>query len=142
MDINLTAKTIANGICIISLRGDIGAETVGDFKTKMDGIINSSIKKYIMDFQEVSYLNSIGVGVVAAALKKVKKFQGNIKLINVSPAVQELFEMTRLTKVFEIFETEEDAVRSYETNWVLQIIEISIFPKIELSSNSPYFSNF
>ncbi len=116
MDINLTAKTIANGICIISLRGDIGAETVGDFKTKIDGIINSSIKKYIMDFQEVSYLNSIGVGVVAAALKKVKKFQGNIKLINVSPAVQELFEMTRLTKVFEIYDTEEDAVKSYDTN--------------------------
>jgi anti-sigma B factor antagonist len=116
MDINLTAKTIANGICIISLRGDIGAETVNDFKTKIDGIINSSVKKYIMDFQDVGYLNSIGVGAVAAALKKVKKFQGNIKLINVSPSVQELFEMTRLTKVFQIFDSEEEAVRSYESN--------------------------
>lgn len=116
MDINLTAKTLANGVCVISLRGDIGAETVNDFKTKIDGIINSSTKKYIMDFQEVSYLNSIGVGAVAAALKKAKKFQGNIKLINVSPSIQELFEMTRLTKVFEMFDSEEEAVRSYETN--------------------------
>ena len=116
MDINLTAKTLANGVCVISLRGDIGAETVNDFKIKIDGIINNSIKKYIMDFQDVSYLNSIGVGAVAASLKKVKKFHGNIKLINVSPAIQELFEMTRLTKVFEIYDNEEDAVKSYETN--------------------------
>ena len=86
-----------------------------DVKIKMDGIISSSVKNYIMDFQDISYLNSIGVGAIAATLKKVKKFQGNIKLINVSPAVQELFEMTRLTKVFEIFDNEEDAIKSYET---------------------------
>ena len=35
--------------------------------------------------------------------------------INVSPSVQELFEMTRLTKVFEIYDSEEDAIRSYES---------------------------
>ncbi len=116
MDINVVAKPRANGVCVISLRGDIGAETVNDFKMKIDGIINNSTKKYIMDFQEVTYLNSIGVGAVAAALKKAKKFQGNIKLINVSPSVQELFEMTRLTKVFEIFDTEEEAINSYESN--------------------------
>ena len=114
MDINLTAKNKANGVCVITLRGDIGAETVNDFKIKMDGIISSSVKNYIMDFQDITYLNSIGVGAIAATLKKVKKFQGNIKLINVSPAVQELFEMTRLTKVFEIFDNEEDAIKSYE----------------------------
>ena len=115
MDINLTAKNKANGVCVISLRGDISAETVNDYKTKIDGIITSSVKNYIMDFQDITYLNSIGVGAIAATLKKVKKFQGNIKLVNVSPAVQELFEMTRLTKVFEIFDNEEDAIKSYET---------------------------
>ena len=115
MNVNLTAKNKANGVCVISLKGDIGAETVNDFKIQIEGIINSAIKNYIMDFQDITYLNSIGVGAIAAALKKVKKFQGNIKLINVSPSVQELFEMTRLTKVFEIFDSEEDAIRSYES---------------------------
>ncbi|MBQ3644166.1 MAG: STAS domain-containing protein [Candidatus Riflebacteria bacterium] len=115
MNVNLTAKNKANGVCVISLKGDIGAETVNDFKVQIDGIIKNSIKNYIMDFQDITYLNSIGVGAIAAALKKVKKFQGNIKLINVSSSVQELFEMTRLTKVFEIYDSEEDAIRSYES---------------------------
>jgi len=55
----------------------------------------------------------MGLGVVAATLKKVKKSKGDLKLIRLSPAVQELFELTRLTKVFEIFETEEEAVKSF-----------------------------
>ncbi len=116
MDINITSKMKSNEVCVISLRGDIGAETVNDFKTKIDGVINTSIKKYIIDFQNIVYLNSVGVGAIAAVLKKVKKFQGNIKLVNVSSSIQELFEMTRLTKVFEIFDSEEEALKSYESN--------------------------
>lgn len=114
MNVNVISRPKPNGVTLLTLHGDIGSDSIETFKTKIDEVITSSVKKYIMDFQEVSYLNSLGVGAVAAALKKAKKFQGNIKLINVSASVQELFELTRLTKVFEIYDTEEEAIKSYE----------------------------
>ncbi len=115
MDVNIIAKPKANGVVVLTLQGDIGNDTVESFKAKIDELIKNPVKKYVMDFAEVSYVNSIGVGAVAAALKKAKKIQGNIKFINVSSTVMELFELTRLTKVFEIYESEDEALRSYET---------------------------
>ena len=98
---------------MIILSGEIGTETVNQFKDKVDQIVADGQNKLIMDFREVHYLNSMGLGVVAAALKKVKKNKGDLKLVALSPAVKELFELTRLTKVFEIFETEENAIKSF-----------------------------
>jgi len=113
MEIKIDVRPKGNDITLIILRGEIGTETVNQFKDKIDQIVNDGKNKLIMDFQEVNYLNSMGLGVVAATLKKVKKNKGDLKLINLSPAVQELFELTRLTKVFEIFDSEESAVKSF-----------------------------
>ncbi len=113
MEIKIDVRPKGNDITLIILRGEIGTETVNQFKDKIDQIVNDGKTKLIMDFQEVNYLNSMGLGVVAATLKKVKKGKGDLKLINLSPAVQELFELTRLTKVFEIFDSEESAVKSF-----------------------------
>jgi anti-sigma B factor antagonist len=113
MEIRIDVRPKSNDVTLIVLRGEIGTETVNQFKDKIDQIVADGKNKLVMDFQEVNYLNSMGLGVVAATLKKVKKNKGDLKLINLSPAVQELFELTRLTKVFEIFKSEEDAVKSF-----------------------------
>lgn len=113
MEIKIDVRPKGNNITLIVLRGEIGTETVNQFKDKVDAIVNEGKTRLIMDFQEVNYLNSMGLGVVAATLKKVKKEKGDLKLLNLSPAVQELFELTRLTKVFEIFDSEENAVKSF-----------------------------
>ncbi len=113
MDIKIDIRPKSNNITLVVLRGEIGTETVNQFKDKIDALINEGHKRLIMDFQEVNYLNSMGLGVVAATLKKVKKDKGDLKLINLSTSVQELFELTRLTKVFEIFDSEESAIKSF-----------------------------
>lgn len=113
MELKMEVKPRGEGITVIVLRGEIGTETVNQFKDRIDQLVAEGQCKIIMDFQEVNYLNSMGLGVVAATLKKVKKIKGDLKLVKLSPAVQELFELTRLTKVFEIFESEEDAFKSF-----------------------------
>jgi len=113
MELKIDVKARSEEVTLIVLRGEIGTETVNQFKDRVDQIVAEGKSKLIMDFQEVNYLNSMGLGVVAATLKKVKKNKGDLKLIKLSPAVQELFELTRLTKVFEIFESEEEALKSF-----------------------------
>ncbi|HNV72320.1 MAG TPA: STAS domain-containing protein [Candidatus Ozemobacteraceae bacterium] len=113
MELKIDVKPRGDGVTIVVLRGEIGTETVNQFKDRIDQLVAEGQTKLVMDFQEVNYLNSMGLGVVAATLKKVKKSKGDLKLIRLSPAVQELFELTRLTKVFEIFESEEEALKSF-----------------------------
>lgn len=113
MDIRADIRPKGSGITLIVLHGEIGTETVNQFKDQIDRVINDGNNRLIIDFQDVNYLNSIGLGVVAAALKRVKKNKGDLKIVKPSPAVQELFDLTRLTKVFEIYESEDEAVKSF-----------------------------
>ncbi len=113
MDLKIDIRPKADDITLVVLKGEIGTETVNQFKERIDQLVNEGKMRLVMDFAEVNYLNSMGLGVVAATLKKVKKGKGDLKLIKLSPAVQELFELTRLTKVFEIFDSEEEAVKSF-----------------------------
>jgi anti-anti-sigma factor len=113
MELKIEIRPRGDNVAVVVLRGEIGTETVNQFKDRIDQLVNEGQSKIIMDFQEVNYLNSMGLGVVAATLKKVKKNKGDLKLVKLSPAVQELFELTRLTKVFEIFDSEDEALKSF-----------------------------
>jgi len=113
MEIKIDVRPKGNDITLIVIRGEVGTETVNQFKEKMDQVVNDGKKKLIVDLQEVNYLNSMGLGVFAATLKKLKKSNGDLKLINLSPTVQELLERSRLDKVFDVFESEEEAVKSF-----------------------------
>lgn len=113
MDLKIDIRAKEKDITLVVLRGEIGTETVNQFKERIDQLVNEGKVRLVMDFADVNYLNSMGLGVVAATLKKVKKGRGDLKLIKLSQAVQELFELTRLTKVFEIYESEDAAVAAF-----------------------------
>jgi len=113
MEIKIDLRPKGNNITLVVLRGEIGTETVNQLKDKMEAIVNEGKNRLVMDFSDVSYLNSMGLGVIGGTLKRVKKENGDLKLLNLSPAVRELLELTRLTKVFEIFDSEESALKSF-----------------------------
>ncbi len=113
MEIKIDLRPKGNNITLVVLRGEIGTETVNQLKDKMEAIVNEGKNRLVMDFGDVSYLNSMGLGVIAGTLKRVKKENGDLKLLNLAPAVRELLELTRLTKVFEIFDSEESALKSF-----------------------------
>ncbi|OGK08060.1 MAG: anti-sigma factor antagonist [Candidatus Riflebacteria bacterium HGW-Riflebacteria-1] len=113
MEIKIDVRPKGNDITLIVIRGEVGTDTVDQFKEKMDQIVNDGKKKLIIDMQEVNYLNSMGLGVFATTLKKLKKNNGDLKFINLAPTVQELLERSRLDKVFDVFESEEEAVKSF-----------------------------
>ncbi|MFC1743210.1 STAS domain-containing protein [Candidatus Riflebacteria bacterium] len=113
MELIIDLKDRPNDVKLVVLRGEIGTDTVNKLKESLDSQVDSGTKNLIINFQDVNYLNSMGLGVIAATLKKVRKEKGDLKLIKLSPAVQELFELTRLTKIFKIFTTEEEALNDF-----------------------------
>ena len=58
-------------------------------------------------------MDSSGLGILVSILKKSKQENGNMKLIKLTPGIKKIFELTKLTKFFEIFEEEEDAIKSF-----------------------------
>lgn len=97
----------------IEWNGEVGPETVNFFKDRMDGILAEGVKDLILDLCEVNYLNSMGLGVLAATLKKIQKSGGRMVISRLSPSVEELFELTRITKVFNIRSSHEEALEFF-----------------------------
>ena len=105
----------------------IGNVTVFDLKGKIlfgDGIdelrqsINTAIKdnekQLVLNFAEVPYLDSTGLGEVVRSYTTLKKEGGMVKIANLTNKVKDLMMITKLITVFETFENENEAVKSFK----------------------------
>ena len=72
----------------------------------------------LLNLENVEYLSSAGLGNLVGLLKKSKRSSGQFKICRLQEPILELFEVMRLTKIFEIFDSEEAAVRSFSEHTV------------------------
>lgn len=70
-------------------------------------------KQIVLDLGGVTYIDSIGLGVLVGLLISAKKAGGNIKLANLKPRLIDVLGLTKLMTVFETFDRAEDAVQSF-----------------------------
>jgi anti-sigma B factor antagonist len=70
-------------------------------------------KKMVLNFQGVQFMSSAMIGKLVLLNKKCKTDEVVLKMCNISANVLEVFKITKLNKVFEIFDTEDKAVKSY-----------------------------
>jgi anti-sigma B factor antagonist len=100
-------------IKIFEIEGEIDVYTSMDLKKEFNTVIDSGKNKLIVNLSNVSYMDSSGLGILVAILKKSKQENGNMKLIKLTPGIKKIFDLTKLTKFFEIFEEEDEAVKSF-----------------------------
>jgi anti-sigma B factor antagonist len=69
----------------------------------------------VLNLAEVSYIDSGGLGQLVASYASLAKTTGGLKLLHLTKRNHDLLSITRLVTLFQTFETEDDAVRSFET---------------------------
>jgi anti-sigma B factor antagonist len=62
-----------------------------------------------MDFQEVPYIDSAGLGTLVSILREVRNYQKELKIVGLRKNIKRIFEMTRLDNIFNIYDTIEEA---------------------------------
>lgn len=100
-------------VVVIDLIGELDTMGVQGFKYFIFNLIEQGQVNILLNFAQVSYINSAGLGAIAMVLKKVRDNQGELKIINVSSAIMEIFVMIRFTKVIPIFDSEKGALESF-----------------------------
>ena len=103
------------GIIIVELsERRATVEIAKDFKNDFLALIeNGNTKKIIVDFSKVEFVDSSFLGAIVSGLKKITSLKGDIKILSLQSPVRAMFELTRLYKVFEIFDNKEDALNSF-----------------------------
>jgi anti-sigma B factor antagonist len=69
--------------------------------------------KLLLDFGNVDHLSSAALGMLINVNNRVKQQSGQLRLSNIRPAIMEVFEITKLNKLFKILPTRADALASY-----------------------------
>jgi anti-sigma B factor antagonist len=108
-------ERVVGDVTILDLKGKL---TLGEGDTLLKDKVNSLIlegqKKLVMNLEGVPYIDSAGLGEIVRTYTTVSRQGGKLKLLHLTKRIQDLLSITKLLTVFETYETEEDAVRSFE----------------------------
>jgi anti-sigma B factor antagonist len=83
-----------------------------EFKAELTGLLNQHHKKILLNMEQVKYIDSSFLGALVAALKHALSLKLDIALVGLQQDVHDLLKLIRLDKVFKIFGTYEDAVKT------------------------------
>jgi len=102
-------------VTVLTLKGRLVLEELDtSLRGMLDGLIQRGRVKLALDLRDVTYIDSAGVGFLVAKFVSVRRLGGDIKLANVPARVAHVLEITRLTRIFESFDSVEAAVRRFE----------------------------
>jgi anti-sigma B factor antagonist len=104
-------------VTVLDLKGKV---TLGEgdelLKDKVNSLVNQGRKKIILNLADVPYIDSAGLGEVVRTFTTVSRQGGSLKLLNLTKRITDLLSITKLLTVFETFESESDAVRSFSAS--------------------------
>ena len=113
MSVKLTTRQVGD-VTVVDASGRITlGEGASTFRDTVRELVSSGHKKLLLNLGEVSYIDSSGIGEMVSAFTSVANQSGSMKLLNLTKRVQDLLQITKLYTVFEVFDDEAHAVRSF-----------------------------
>ena len=110
-------ERVVNNVTILDLKGKI---TLGEgdeaLKDKINSLIQQDRKKILLNLGEVPYIDSAGLGEIVRTYTTVSRQGGSLKLLNLTKRITDLLSITKLLTVFETFDSENEAVRSFSAS--------------------------
>jgi anti-sigma B factor antagonist len=101
-------------ISIVDLRGPVSlGEASMTLRRTIRNLLESGRTKIILNFLEVTFIDSAGIGELAGAYMPLKSKGGQLKLLNPTKKIHGLLQITQLDKVFEVYTDEQTAIRSF-----------------------------
>lgn len=115
---SVKTTTLKSGeIGVIELKGSlVGGEETDELRNAVQDFIEQGNKKLIIDLAKVTYLNSTAIGVLVSAHTTYSRNKGRIRLCGINKNINNIFVITKLTMVFDIAETREEAIKAFEGN--------------------------
>lgn len=105
---------VEGGICLVSIEGNIALDGVNEAKSYLKPHLESpDITSLVINFDKVNFIDSSGIGLIVSIFKTMQQKEGQFALTNLSKKNEEIFSITRLNKILNIYDSEEEAVKNF-----------------------------
>jgi anti-sigma B factor antagonist len=104
-------------VIVLDLKGRV---TMGEgdelLKDKVNSLVNQGYKSIVLNLADVPYVDSAGLGEIVRTYTTVRRQGGSLKLLNLTKRITDLLSITKLLTVFETYDSESEAVRSFSAS--------------------------
>jgi anti-sigma B factor antagonist len=110
-------ERVTGDVKLLDLKGRV---TLGEgdelLKDKINSLLNQGHRKIVLNLADVPYIDSAGLGEIVRTYTTVSRQGGSLKLLNLTKRITDLLSITKLLTVFETFDSEDEAVRSFSAS--------------------------
>jgi len=100
-------------VSIINLKGYLDAHTAPILENNFVDLIDKNRFQIVVDFKDLAYISSAGLGVFMAYIEKIRESNGDIKLAGMNNKVYNIFDLLGFPLLYEIFNSESEAVQKF-----------------------------
>lgn len=101
-------------VTVVRVPGEfLDASTVKAFKEGIGRVIDGGADKVVLDMSHLQFVDSSGLGAILSCLRKLNSAGGDLKLIGMTRPVRALFELVRMHRIMDIYDTETEALRAF-----------------------------
>jgi len=108
-------ERVVGDVTILDLKGKI---TLGEgdeaLKDRVGNLANQGRRRILLNLADVPYIDSAGLGGVVSTYTTISRQGGQLKLVNLTKRITDLLSITKLLTVFETFDTEDEAIKSFQ----------------------------
>ena len=115
MALTMVEKQVS-GVTVLQLSGRITlGEESSQLRTKIKDVLGQGNTRLVLDLAEVAYIDSAGLGTLVAGFTSAQNQGANMKLANLTKRFKEQLHITKLVTVFDVYDSVQDAVKSFES---------------------------
>jgi anti-sigma B factor antagonist len=100
-------------IAVFRLSGHLDALTVHGLETRFEQVKAARVR-WVVDLKALEYISSAGLGSFIGVLSELRARGGDIFFSDLSPKLEKIFKVLGFTRIFKVFPTEAEAVRSFK----------------------------
>jgi len=100
-------------VVVVTVEGDLDSSSAPDLRARFEELIEQRENQYVIDLTGVPFMDSSGIAALVNLFKRVRIGAGDVKLCGFQEEIEKVFKLTRLDRVFDIFDTRAEAVASF-----------------------------
>ena len=113
MAMTITERRVGD-VTVLRLGGRIVfGDGASELRARLNDLLDEARLKFLLDLRDVTYIDSFGVGVIAAKFVSVRRKGGDMKLLSLSPRTHRVMKISGLLKIFQSFESEDEGLSSF-----------------------------
>ncbi|WP_329416780.1 STAS domain-containing protein [Streptomyces sp. NBC_00704] len=108
----MVSYDLVNGWTVVEVDGDVDAHTAPMIREAVIRLVDEGHRHFVLDLGFVTFMDSMGLGVIVAITKRIREHKGSLRIASVSVRVLKIFDLSGMRESYDIYPTTPEATQS------------------------------